>query len=810
MNLTQKPALKNSFPLIQLQGKILFPRTVSLVQVLHPIDKNSVAQAQQKKQLLTAVICKEHPSDNPKKIHFYETATIVQILHVTQNSDGSSRVLLEGISKGEVRKVQKKRDIFYAVVKEDKEKKKNLKTEKEEFSLMRYLEICFKEYLERTRKSDQIFLQLKKADTPEHLIGLAAQNLDLPFEKKLKIFKNNDVRQVLEDLILFLSVENEIQEIKTNINKKVRKNLEKNQRNYVLNEQLKEIHKELGHSEEFASLEKTLEEETYPREVRKKLKVELKRLKSFPSLSPESGIMKTYLEWLSKMPWDRLTEDERNIQTVSLKLHREHYALEKAKDKILDFLASQELSGNPQGSILCFVGPPGTGKTSLGQSVAKALKRKFVRISLGGVRDEAEIRGHRRTYIGAMPGKIVQAVRRVNVINPVILLDEIDKIASEYRGDPVAALLEVLDPEQNTGFTDHYLELPLDLSKVLFITTANSLQTIPYPLLDRMDIVEVSGYSDKEKIHIAREHLLPGLLKKNGLQELDLKVSPKILLDIIKKYTRESGVRELERQLRQLFQRIGRNILLEHSRRPGAYVRNASFYHRDAPYFAVNRTPEDEPISLKGRARHVREEDLETFLGTPPFEEILFDKERVGMALGLAWTEMGGRMIPVEVTEFPGKGRLHLTGKIGEVMKESAQIALSFLKAEHKNFRLSADFMKEKDIHIHVPEGAVPKDGPSAGITLTAALLSCFLKQPLKKGTAMTGEITLTDRLLPIGGLKEKLLAAVRNKMKTVILPAHNKKDFRELASDFPKNIQVLFFESLSQSLHYLFPCQSK
>jgi len=505
------------------------------------------------------------------------------------------------------------------------------------------------------------------------------------------------------------------------------------------------------------------------------------RLSKLQPMSPESGVLRTYLEWFADLPWSNKSEDNRDIDLAERILDEDHYDMKKPKERVLDFLAVRQLQDKAKGPILCFVGPPGTGKTSLGRSVARALNREFIRVSLGGVRDEAEIRGHRKTYVGALPGKIIQSLRKAGTVNPVFLLDEIDKLSNDFRGDPASALLEVLDPEQNSTFMDHYLEVPYDLSRIMFITTANSIHSIPPPLRDRMELIEIPGYTDLEKEQIARKFIIPKQLTENGLAWADVQFQRPAVLSLIRIYTMESGVRNLERQIAGIIRKIAREAVKE------GYL------------------PSDEDPRPQFKVV-IAEKSLKKYIGPPLFEsDLVYKSTAPGLAHGLAWTEMGGKILPVEVSLLPGEGKLILTGSLGDVMKESAQIALSFIRSHAEDFELSQDFQKETDIHIHVPQGAIPKDGPSAGITLTAATLSSLTSRPVRPSTAMTGEITLTGRLLAIGGIKEKVLAAYRNNMDTVVMPEENRKDIEELPKEVKSRVSFRFFSTVSDALEFLF-----
>jgi len=597
--------------------------------------------------------------------------------------------------------------------------------------------------------------------------------------------------------------------------------MDKTQREYILNEQLKEINKELGKDggeDEFNEIEKAITAKNPPPEVSAKARKELSRLRKLQALSPEAGVLRGYLEWITDLPWDERSEDSRDLTLAETILDEDHFDMRKAKERIVEFIAVRQLTETIKGPILCFVGPPGTGKTSLGRSVARALGRRFVRISLGGVRDEAEIRGHRKTYVGALPGKIVQSMRKAGTMNPVFLLDEIDKLSSDFRGDPASALLEVLDPEQNATFTDHYLEVPFDLSKVLFIATANSLHTIPYPLLDRMEVIEVPGYGEREKLEIAKHFLIPKQLEENGLGATKTTFKDQTILDIIRYYTMESGVRGLEREIARCTRRVAREAVakgfgipepipeIDGSSTSGHPVAGESDSDVDPP--PQNIVPaEKAPVKpLSGYKRSISNKDLEKLLGRRKYRsDVVYEDVRVGVCYGLAWTETGGTLLPVEAVRLQGGGELILTGNLGDVMKESARAALSYLRSMTPKYDFALKDPCKCDFHIHVPEGAIPKDGPSAGITLASALLSVLCGKAPRPGVAMTGELTLTGRVLAIGGLKEKLLAAVRNGMKTVIIPKANEDELAELSADIGTALEIKLVENAEEAFAVLF-----
>ncbi|MDP3176858.1 MAG: endopeptidase La, partial [Spirochaetaceae bacterium] len=569
---------------------------------------------------------------------------------------------------------------------------------------------------------------------------------------------------------------------------KVKNRIDRNQREYFLNEQIKEINRELGkdgEDSEAKELERSIIAKSPPEEVVAKAKRELSRLAKLQSFSPEAGVLRVYCEWLADLPWSSRSNDNSDLGRAREVLEEDHYGMRKPKDRILEFIAVRQLSEKARGPILCFVGPPGTGKTSLGRSVARALDRQFIRVSLGGVRDEAEIRGHRRTYVGALPGKIIQSMKKAGTVNPVFLLDEVDKMSSDFRGDPASALLEVLDPEQNFAFSDHYMELPYDLSNVMFITTANSLHGIPYPLLDRMEVIEVPGYSEYEKLEIAKKFIVPKQIAENGLSSASIRFRDASILQIIRHYTMESGVRNLEREIARVVRKLAQEAVEKGL---------AADRGKLAAWTAI--VTEKRAVALLGKKR--REEDL------------LFSEPRAGVAYGLAWTESGGSILPVESLVFDGEEGLILTGNLGDVMKESARAALSFIRSRGPDFGLAAADFQKRTVHIHVPEGAIPKDGPSAGITLVASLVSAFTGESLRPLTAMTGEITLTGRVLPVGGLKEKVLAARRNGIVTIILPEGNRKDLDEIPAEVRDATEFIAVQNVTDALAALFPNGSK
>jgi ATP-dependent Lon protease len=632
----------------------------------------------------------------------------------------------------------------------------------------------FEHYINLSKKvTPETLAAVSDIEEPGRLADVITSHLSLKIKEKQEILETIDVRDRLEKLLDILGNEREVLELERKISQRVKKQMEKTQKEYYLREQMKAIQKELGEKEgragEVEELRNQMSEAKLPDKVQEKVEKEIDRLEKMPSASAEGGVIRNYIDWLLALPWAKQTEDDLDLKRAEEILNEDHYGLEKPKERVLEYLAVQKLVKKLKGPILCFVGPPGVGKTSIARSIARSLGREFVRISLGGVRDEAEIRGHRRTYVGAMPGRIIQGMKNAGTSNPVFLLDEIDKMAMDFRGDPAAALLEVLDPEQNNTFSDHYIELPFDLSNVMFITTANAAHNIPRPLLDRMEMLYIPGYTEIEKLNIAKEYLVPKQLREHGLKADQLVVEETAILSVIREYTREAGVRNLEQQIASLCRKSAKEI-----------------------------------ISDEGKTVIIGPERLKDYLGPAKFRYGLAEEEdQIGAVTGLAWTEVGGDTMVIEVSVLPGSGKLTLTGKLGDVMKESAQAAFSFTRSRVKEFNIPADFHEKNDIHVHVPEGAIPKDGPSAGITMATALISALTDIPVSREVAMTGEITLRGRVLPIGGLKEKTLAAHRAGIKTIILPKDNEKDIEEIPESVRQNLKFIPVGHMDQVLEH-------
>jgi ATP-dependent Lon protease len=808
--------LGEEFPLLPLRELVLFPNTMLPVFITYRAGIAAINEALKRDLRLFAACVKDPgprepsgraaPRNNSSARppageitpggETYAEGSVVRIVQHLKLPDNSFRVVLHGEYRARILDSQKQDDQVLVRVEPLGVFPPADSVNPGLTALVRSVQGSFAQYAELSRKiSTETLAAVEKSENPERVGNLISNALVIRAERKIELLRIPEADKRMEAILETLERENEIFGIQKNINGKVKSRMEKTQREYFLHEQLREINKELGKDkgeDEFAELERSIAEKKPGEEVLLKAHKEITRLQKLQPLSPEAGVLRGYLEWIGDLPWSGFTADSGDLAEAEKILNEDHFGMVKAKERILEFIAVRQLgygssgAGEDAGSrikgpILCFVGPPGTGKTSLGKSVARVLGRRFVRISLGGVRDEAEIRGHRKTYVGALPGKIIQSMRKAGTLNPVFLLDEIDKLSSDFRGDPASALLEVLDPEQNSTFTDHYLEVPYDLSKVLFIATANSLHTIPYPLLDRMEIIEIPGYGEREKLAIARRFLVPKELSENGLGEARIVFKDETLLEIIRHWTMESGVRSLEREIARCIRRIARRAVeKEYGKSP------------DKPVASFKKT--------------LRPEDLEKLLDRRKYKnDVVFKEARIGVSYGLAWTETGGAMLPVETIAFEGNGELIMTGNLGDVMKESARIALSYLRSVRDRYNFIIKDVGKTDFHVHVPEGAIPKDGPSAGITLAASILSTLCGKAPRPAIAMTGELTLTGRVLPIGGLKEKLLAAIRNGMERVLLPEDNREDWAELDRDLKSSLAVDFVENAGDVFTLLF-----
>ncbi len=749
-----------TLPVLPLRDVVVFPHMVIPLFVGRDKSIKALDLAMEADKRILLVAQKSAETDDPGAEELYQIGTLATVLQLLKLPDGTIKVLVEGVERVRVSNVVEHAGTLNgdAVVIDSAQARDDREVE----AVARSLMSLFEQYVKTNRKLPPELLQtLSGIDDPGRLADTVAAHLGVRLAEKQKLLETLDVGDRLELLVGFVDGEIDVQQMEKRIRGRVKSQMEKSQREYYLNEQMKAIQKELGEIDEAPNdldeLARKIAEAGMPKPVETKAKNELNKLKQMSPMSAEAGVVRNYLDWLLGVPWKKRTKVRKDLKAAQEVLDADHYGLDKVKERILEYLAVQSRVSKMKGAILCLVGPPGVGKTSLGQSIAKATNRKFVRMSLGGVRDEAEIRGHRRTYVGSMPGRIVQNLNKVGSRNPLFVLDEIDKMSMDFRGDPSAALLEVLDPEQNNAFNDHYLEVDLDLSEVMFVATSNSLN-IPSPLLDRMEVIRIPGYTEEEKLNIATRYLVPKQLKANGLREGELKIAESAIRDIVRYYTRESGVRNLEREIARIARKVVKEIALK------------------------GPQPKDKVV----RTVNVTSKNLDKYLGVQRFDFGRAEAENeVGLVTGLAWTEVGGDLLQIESTLVPGKGQLILTGQLGDVMKESASAALSVVRARTERLGIDLDFLQKLDVHVHVPDGATPKDGPSAGAAMTTALVSTLTKIPVRSDVAMTGEITLRGRITAIGGLKEKLLAALRGGIKTVIIPDENRKDL----ADIPKNV---------------------
>ncbi|TVR62002.1 MAG: endopeptidase La [Spirochaetaceae bacterium] len=805
MKLFEKPSRKDAggpLPLVPLKDLVVFPHMVVPFFVGRKGSVMAIEEAMAGERRVF-LGCQKNTALDPSDAEIHSIGTIAHILQMMKMPDGTVRLLVEGETRAHITSFVHRKYPFRVESRPLEPVPTNVEAT---ISLVRTAQSSFSRYASLNKKiAPETVTQVEALTEPDKLVDTICAHVPLTIEKKFELLAERDAKTRVEEIAIALEAENEVLEMKKQITARVRKRMEKSQREYFLNEQLREINKELGKDEDDASGVKELEEKlatkTLPDVVKTRAQKELNRLKKLQPISPEAGIVRTYIDWIVELPWDERSSDKISIADAARILDEDHYDMEKPKERMIEYIAVRRLNPDAKGPILCFVGPPGTGKTSLGKSLARALGREFVRISLGGVRDEAEIRGHRRTYVGALPGKIIQSLKRAGTRNPVFLLDEVDKMSTDFRGDPASALLEVLDPEQNWAFVDHYLETPFDLSEVVFVTTANSLHNIPHALRDRMEVIEIPGYTEYEKLRIAEGFIIPKQIEANGLGWADVKFRRDGLSQIIEGYTMESGVRNLERQIATVIRKIAREAVEKGYSAPTPQPVDSPDPDAPAPTADAPAPPE------RAFRRVITAKTAERYLGKKSHRrELLYPESRTGLANGLAWTENGGTVLPVEASVFDGTGELILTGSLGDVMKESARTAYSFIRAHSHRFHLSQTFYQGRDLHIHVPEGAIPKDGPSAGITLVAALLSTLAGIRVQEGFAMTGEITLTGRVLPVGGIKEKILAAHRKKIQAVLLPKANTPDVEELPAEITAEIRFEFADNVLDALAILFP----
>lgn len=767
-----------NMPTVALRGLTVLPEQVIHFDISRKKSMKAIEEAMLQDRRVFLVAQRDVEVENPKTADLYGVGVVATIQQVIKVPGDIVRVLVKGELRGKLLELQEDGKFLVATVKAYIEEEETELTEEEEVekeAKLRELEEHFLKYcMENPRVGKSVSGQMGEFHQLSKFMNFICSNIPLAYEDKQKLLEQSDLQKRYETLSILLSNEIHILKIRKELQAKMREKIDKNQKEYVLREQLKAIREELGeddYMEEADEWMREAEELEASEEVKDKILKEIQRFRTQHASSSEAGVIRGYIETMLELPWDRMSMDNKNIKKAAKILEADHYGLDQVKERILEYLAVRILNETGDAPILCLVGPPGTGKTSIARSIARALNKEYVRISLGGVRDEAEIRGHRKTYVGAMPGRIINGLRQAGVKNPLMLLDEIDKVSSDYKGDTAAALLEVLDSEQNSKFKDHFIEAPVDLSQVLFIATANSLQTISKPLLDRMEIIEVSSYTANEKFHIARKYLIPKQLEKHGIAKSQLSISAKAIEKMIQNYTREAGVRSLERTIGQICRKAARMFL------------------------------EQQCETIK-----VTDKNLKDFLGKERYKEDSINKtDEVGIVRGLAWTSVGGDTLEIEVNMMPGKGEISLTGQMGEVMRESAQTGISYIRSVGKKWNIEDDFFKKHDVHIHIPEGAVPKDGPSAGITMATAILSAATNHPVSAKVAMTGEITLRGRVLPIGGLKEKMLAAKQAGIQKILVPYENEADVEEISEEIKGGMEIVFVQHMDEVIKEAF-----
>ena len=761
-------------PLIPLRGLSIFPYMVLHFDIGREKSINALEKAMVRDQMVFLAAQKDPETDLPTVSDFYSVGTVAKIKQMLKLPGDSIRVLVEGVSRGVIKDVIFEVPYFKTAIEEVADIEYNSISNKLE-ALMRTTLASFEEYLSVNLKiSQDIFPSVASVEQPGRLADIITSHLEIKIEDKQAILEAFDPEERLEKVSSVLTKEIDILKIEQDIQNKVKSSINKSQKDYYLREQLRVIQEELGDDEmiddEIENWLKQLDELKLDEKIHEKIEKEIKRLSKIQPSSAEGGVIRTYIEWVFALPWNKYSDSGVDIKAAEKILNKEHYGLEKVKERILEYLSVMELVDSMKAPIICLVGPPGVGKTSVAKSIAGAVNRDFVRMSLGGVRDEAEIRGHRRTYIGAIPGRVINSMKEAGTMDPVFLFDEIDKVGNDFRGDPASALLEVLDPEQNKEFTDHYLEFPFDLSKVLFITTANTTETIPAPLLDRMEIIEVPGYTEEDKVKIAEQYLIPKQIKENGLAGSKMNLSEHAIRDIINYYTRESGVRNLEREISSICRKAARKVVEKNA----ANIR-------------------------------ISHNNLDKYLGKKKYTyDVIENEKAIGVTTGMAWTRVGGTTLPVESNMVPGAGRMVLTGQLGDVMKESAKAAMSYIRGISSELGITEPFYKNSDIHIHVPEGATPKDGPSAGVTMFCAMVSTLTKIPARQDVAMTGEITLRGKVLPVGGIREKVLAAHRAGINKILLPKDNERDIDEIPANVRKKLEFVLVEHAKDALSHV------
>ena len=769
-----------TFPVLPLRDIVVYPKMIVPLFVGRSKSIRALQKVVDSDSAVVLLTQKDAAVEDPDFDDIYHVGTLGSVLQMLKLPDGTMKVLIEGIRRVKVEKFLPNEDFIEADVSDLKESEhKSMEQE----ALARAVVSQFEEYVKLSKKTPpEVLASVNQIEDYSKLADTIASHLSLKVAEKQELLEASTLKTRFEKILNFMNAEMTLLEVENKIKTRVKKQMEKSQKEYYLNEQMKAIQKELGddEQEEFSQYMKKIEKTKLSPEAKEKATAELKKLKTMGPMSSEATVVRNYLDWLLDIPWQNPSKVNKDLERAKEILDRDHYGLDKVKERILEYLAVQARADKVKGPILCLVGPPGVGKTSLGRSIAEATGRKFVRTSLGGMRDEAEIRGHRRTYIGSMPGKIIKGMKKAGTSNPLFLLDEIDKLGNDWRGDPSSALLEVLDPEQNSAFNDHYLEVDYDLSDVMFITTANSLD-MPRPLLDRMEIIRLSGYTEEEKIQIAKQHLVPKILAENTLKPNELEISDDAIRDIIRYYTREAGVRNLERELAKIARKAVKEIIMA----------------EEAKRSSKSKSKKTAVKTIKVMAKNLKD-----YLGVIRYRYgEAEESDHIGVTTGLAWTEVGGDILFIEAVDMPGKGKVIQTGKLGDVMKESIETAFSMVRAHSKSLGIDPEVFEKTDVHVHVPEGATPKDGPSAGIAMYTTLVSVFTKTPVRKDVAMTGEITLQGRVLPIGGLKEKLLSALRAGIKTVIIPKDNEKDLAEIPEIVTKEMKIIPVEEVSEVL---------
>ncbi len=765
---------KNPFCILPLRDIVVFPNMIVPLFVGRTKSIKALEYAEKNDKEIFLVAQRDANVDEPNVDDIYNFGTVATILQLLRLPDGTVKVLVEGIERAKISHFVENQDFFEAYL--DKLSLANYENDRETNALSRTAVTQFENYVKLNRKvPPEILVTLNQITDLNKLADTMSAHLGIKLSEKQNLLETVSVRERLSKIIEFMDDEIGVLQVEKKIRSRVKRQMDKTQKEYYLNEQMKAIQKELGEStdtkDEISEIEEKIKKINFSDEALEKVKSELKKLKNMGPMSAEATVIRNYIDWITSIPWNSNTDSKINLDKAGKVLDEDHFGLDKVKDRIIEYLAVQTRVSKPKGPILCLVGPPGVGKTSLGRSIARALDRPFIKVSLGGIRDESEIRGHRRTYIGSMPGKIIQSLKKSKFSNPLFLLDEVDKIGADWRGDPASALLEVLDPEQNKNFNDHYLEVDYDLSNVMFLTTANTLN-IPQPLVDRMEVIRISGYTESEKLKIGSKYILPKQIKENGVKPKEVNIADSALQSIIRYYTRESGVRNLEREISKLLRKALKSIIIK-----------------------------------KRRTCSISKRNIESYLGVKKFKfGEIESKSLVGVCTGLAWTEVGGELLQIESVIMPGKGKAYYTGKLGDVMKESVQAAQSFVHSNASKYGIPDSLFEKNDIHVHVPEGATPKDGPSAGIAMFTSIISAFTGVPVKNNIAMTGEITLRGRVLPIGGLKEKLLAAVRGGIKEVIIPSENKKDLTEITeNEILNNIEIHFVDNANEIIKKAF-----